>query len=60
MMDELKRMWNKKWTFLKYFLIIFSVITHYGQHYDIILAVLNGLGLWGMMLIGEFSYMEKE
>ena len=52
------KMWSWKWTALKLFMIFWAFITHYGVNGSFFMAIINALGVWGVMIIGEFAYCE--
>lgn len=56
--DQLLYFWGFKWRVLFWFLIVFSMVVHYMTNGDLLLALLNGIGVYGIGYLGVLSFTE--
>ena len=47
------------WRIFLWINLIVTFISNYNGEYQLANAILNTLGVWGIMLIGQFSYLES-
>ena len=56
--DQLFYFWGFKWRVLFWFLIVFSAISYYSTNGNLLLAILNGIGVYGIGYLGVLSFTE--
>lgn len=58
-MRKLRQVWDCKFRLLLAFLIVFAMISYYQAHGQLFMAFFNGIGVWGVTMIGALAYKEK-
>lgn len=58
-MSHIRNAWGHKYRVLLAFLIVFAMISYYHAHGQLFMAFFNGIGVWGVTMIGALAYKEK-
>ena len=60
MRNYLEKAWSMKFRLMLMTMILIAIYAYYREFHNIFLAIMNGMGILGVSIIGALAWIEKD